>query len=234
MPPTYLFILSPPFSGSTLLWKLVSTSVAVSSLPAEGQFLPEVAAEMRADPWNRERRLPWADIKQVWDRHWDHDKPLLVEKSPPNLIRTADLVAHFDPVAFVVMVRNPYALCEGLMRRNGWAADFAAHFALMALQQQAANVESLGRVVRLTYEELVADPAGIAARLETFLPQLGRLDVEQRFEIHSIDGLVERGIVDLNQKKIDQLTPANLTTINAVLRTEPAVMAYWNYAYLDG
>ncbi len=31
--PSYLFVLCPPYSGSTLLWKLLSTSQNVSSLP---------------------------------------------------------------------------------------------------------------------------------------------------------------------------------------------------------
>ena len=112
---SYLFILCPPYSGSTVLWKLVSTSEAVSSLPTEGQFIPEVKAILRATPWRVPLQLPWKDIKAVWDRYWDPSKPLLVEKSPPHLMRTHDIVEHFNPVHFLIMVRNPYAHCEGLM-----------------------------------------------------------------------------------------------------------------------
>ena len=53
---------------------------------------------------------------------------MLLEKSPPNIIRTADIVNHFDPVKFVIMVRNPYAHAEGLMRRNNWTATRAARW----------------------------------------------------------------------------------------------------------
>ena len=38
----YLFVLSPPYSGSTLLSELLKTSENISSLPQEGQFLEGV------------------------------------------------------------------------------------------------------------------------------------------------------------------------------------------------
>ncbi|MGB1141093.1 MAG: hypothetical protein ACPG1A_09355, partial [Halioglobus sp.] len=58
----YLFVLCPPYSGSTILWKLLATSSQVSSLPSEGQFLPELEPIMRDKPWVKEHRLPWDTI----------------------------------------------------------------------------------------------------------------------------------------------------------------------------
>jgi hypothetical protein len=55
---SYLFVLCPPYSGSTLLWKLLSTSANVSSLPQEAQFLPELKDIMRDSPWKADRALP--------------------------------------------------------------------------------------------------------------------------------------------------------------------------------
>jgi len=127
----YLFVLCPPYSGSTLLWKLLSTSANVSALPAEGQFLPELESLMREKPWDPAHTLPWPEIKRVWESYWNMDRPVLLEKSPPNLIRTQDILAHFHPVKFVVMVRNPYAQSEGLMRRNNWPVKRAANFSMM-------------------------------------------------------------------------------------------------------
>ena len=117
---THLFILCPPYCGSTLLWKLMSTSDNVSALPEEGQFLPEVEGIMRDKPWQRDHAMPWEQIRAVWETYWDIEKPLLVEKSPPNIIRAKAIAEHFDPARFVIMARNPYAHVEGLMRRNEW------------------------------------------------------------------------------------------------------------------
>jgi Sulfotransferase family len=227
---TYLFILCPPYSGSTILWKLVATSDAVSSLPNEGQFLPEVQAEMRERPWDETRVLPWGRIKSVWDGYWNHDKPILLEKSPPNLIRTDAILAHFDPVRFLLMVRDPYAHCEGLMRRNGWDAARAAQFSVRCLRQQARNAATLPDALAFTYEALADDPQAIARRIEAFLPALGMLKAADSFHADSIDGFVDRRIVNLNERKIEQLSPQVLDEIDGVLSQHVDVLRHWGYA----
>ena len=230
---SYIFILCPPFSGSTLLWKLVSTSPAVSSLPKEGQFLPEVREIMRHEPWNPETRYPWERIKAVWEQYWDRDKPLLVEKSPPHIIRTNAIIEHFDPIYFIVMVRNPYAHTEGLMRRSNWGAQRAAEFSVRCLRQQAENAEKLDRTLTLTYEELVSDPAAVSSRIQTFIPEIGDLKHDRSFKLKSIDGDIERKIVNINQKKINNLSMGNLKQINKVFRDNIDVLQYWGYEYFE-
>lgn len=234
MTSTHLFILCPPFSGSTLLWRLIGTSGAVSVLPKEGQFLPEVEAVMRQDPWDRERELPWPRIKCAWDGYWDSRKPVLLEKSPPNLVHAAAIAQHFDPVRFVVMVREPFAHCEGLMRRNGWSVELAAAFSGQCLRQQQHNVERLDHVLRLTYEELARDPRAAADRIERFLPALGRLDAEREFKVHRGDAagdrVVEAAVEDLNAEKIARLSAAQIAAISAGLAPYEDALQYWGYA----
>ena len=233
MTPIHLFVLCPPFSGSTLLWRLISTSTAVSALPKEGQFLPEVEGVMRADPWNRERELPWSRIRAAWDGYWDRSKPVLVEKSPPNLVHAEAIAAHFDPAAFVVMVRDPFAHCEGLMRRNGWSVELAAAFSGQCLARQRENVDGLERVMRLTYEELARDPRGAADRIEQFVPALGRLDADREFTVHRGDAggdrLVEAAVEDLNAEKIARLSAAQIDAISAGLQPYQGALRYWGY-----
>jgi len=230
---SYLFILCPPYSGSTVLWKLVGTSDAVSSLPSEGQFLPEVKDVMRQAPWNPDVKLPWKRIKDVWDGYWDHDKPLLVEKSPPHIIRTGEILEHFSPVYFLLMVRNPYAHCEGLMRRNQVNAQEAAKFTVRCLRKQAENASRLNNILCFTYEELVASPESISGKIQSSIPQIGDLKPTQSFEVRSIDGVVKRGIVDLNRKKINNLSASDLKEINEVLKSNADVMNHWGYEYYE-
>lgn len=226
----YLFILCPPYCGSTILWKLVATSTAVSSLPSEGQFLPEVAETMRARPWDDTQCLPWARIKSVWDGYWDQAMPILLEKSPPNLIRTDAIRAHFQPVHFLLMVRDPYAHCEGLMRRNGWDATRAAAFSLRCLRQQTHNATTLPNALAFTYEALADDPTTTARTIEAFLPALGALQAAASFQADSIDGIVERPILNLNERKVAQLSDDSLHQINVVLSADVGALQYWGYA----
>ena len=229
MPSTHLFILCPPYSGSTLLWKLLATSPNVSALPLEGQFLPELKEIMRDRPWDAERALPWPEIKAVWESYWDRGKPVLLEKSPPNLIRTRDILAHFQPVKFVVMVRNPYAQAEGLMRRNNWTAQRAANMAANWLRMQLENARELDGALVMTYEALVQDPVAACEKLTAFLPALGELDYTANFEVHSIDGTLNRPITDLNSKKMAALSAADLATMTEVFTAQQDTLAAWGY-----
>jgi hypothetical protein len=157
---------------------------------------------------------------------------VLLEKSPPNLIRTRDIRAHFQPVKFIVMVRNPYAQAEGLMRRNHFTARRAANFAMMCLRKQLENARQLEDTVVITYESLVQDPAGVCAKLAAFMPVLGDLDHAAHFEVHSIDGTVNRPITDLNSKKIATLSAASLAAMNEVFAQHGETISAWGYPLL--
>jgi len=228
----YLFVLCPPYSGSTLLWKLLSTSRNVSAFAGEGQFLPEVAQVMRDKPWQAEHALPWPEIKAAWETHWDASKPVLLEKSPPNLVRAQAIAEHFSPAKFIIMVRNPYAHAEGLMRRNGWPVKRAANFAAMCLRRQWHNAQTLENTLVLTYEALVADPASACEQVVTLVPELHDIDYDANFEVHSVDGTLNRPITDLNAKKIAALDKDTLTELNRYFKSHRETLENWHYELL--
>jgi Sulfotransferase family len=47
---------------------------------------------------------------EEWSKYWDLTKPCLLEKSPPNLIRTRFLQAIFPSSHFIVVTRHPIAV----------------------------------------------------------------------------------------------------------------------------
>ena len=229
----YLFVLCPPYSGSTVLWRLISTSNKVSTLPDEGQFLPELQGVMRHDAWNPDHQLPWEGIREVWRSYWNLEQPVLIEKSPPNLMQVDAIRKHFVPAAFVLMVRDPYAHCEGLMRRNGWTAEASADFSIRRLRDQMENARRLPDAPRFTYEDLVRDPAAIVAKLEAAIPQLGELDPSAEFTTHANDTLEARPITDFNEVKVQRLEAADRAVIKARLAQDPEAMDFWGY-HLEG
>ncbi len=226
--PDYLFLLCPPYTGSTVLWKLIATSDSVSTLPKEGQMLPEVKDEMREEPWNPENRFPWEKIKKVWHQYWDDEKPILVEKSPALIVRADKLTEYFDPVHFIVMVRDPYAHAEGLMRRNGWSPSRSAQFALKCLRIQRRNAEKLATVV-FTYEQFCEKTNDVVRRIEDEIPSLSNIDYDLHFESHSIDGIGKRPITNYNSKKLSNLKPSELKEINRNFRKGKKILQYWGY-----
>jgi hypothetical protein len=225
----YLFIVSPPYSGSTILSSLVATSENVSNLPNEGQLLPETKPIMEPHAWKVDKEIPWDVIVPIWKSYWDTSKPILLEKSPPNMVRTDQLHEQFSPAYFLLLVRNPYALCEGIIRRSKRKPKSVAKFVIRLLRYQIKNARNLENALCLTYEELADRPAETAAKIEAFLPELGSLKYGRKFTAHAVDGMFSRPIVNLNQKKLDNLSPQQLADINSVFRNRQNVLDFWGY-----
>lgn len=168
---SYIFLLSPPYCGSTLLYKLLSTSESVSCLPNEGQFIDEVKDIMRDSCWDSEKHMPWPYIKTVWHRYWDESKFYLVEKSPPNLVRSKLIEENFNQPLFIISVRNPYAHCEGLIRRrNGWDEKKAVEFCIFCLKEQMKNSQILKNTIVTTYEDFCDHPLDFFEDLSQIIP----------------------------------------------------------------
>ncbi len=239
----FVFVMAPPYSGSTVLFRLIETSAQVSALPGEGQFIAETKEAMRADPWNAEAALPWPDIRAGWEAYWDLSKPLLLEKSPPNMIRSSAIGAAFDPAYFIVLMREPYAHIEGLARRahvppmglprNAGRAQRIARAAELWLgfaQTQKETIDKRQHVSWLTYEDLCHEPERIANQLAAFLPELGELKIDARFGVHSVSGTAARTLSDMNEPKRRLLSSADFEIINDVLGAHKDVLACFGYS----
>lgn len=214
----YLFILAPPHSGSTLLSKIISTSPAVSVLAMEGQFISSVKSiYANYKIWDPSTSLPWRRIKTALRKEWNTEKPILLEKSPPHLVHAKEIACEFSPARFILLMRDPYTFCESARRRNGRPVNEAAENWVKIAKCQYYNQENLGDVLfSLKYEDLVAKPRALCEQMVSFLPQLGRLDTNRNFEVHSIRGHQPQPIHNFNEEQIQHLSNADLTNINKV------------------
>lgn len=226
---TYLFILCPPASGSTLLWRILQTSPHVSAFRLEGQALAKEYL-FTPDRWDPEKKIPWDQVKRKWQAAWDVSKPILLEKSPPHLVRARQIEEHFPDSRFIVMVRNPYAFCEGLRRR--WLkktdlGELARNWVRWA-GHQSVNRRTLACSVFFTYEDLCDRPRETCVRLIRFLPELEALSFENEFKIFERSQPVE----NLNERQIARLSAADLREINAVLAEHRPLLAEFGYGLL--
>jgi hypothetical protein len=93
---------------------------------------------------NRER------LAADWRPHWDMSRRVLIEKSPPNLIRGRFLQAMFPGSRLVMMMRHPIAVACAT-RKWSWSS-------YSELETLIADAPHLRDPVILRYEDLVADP----------------------------------------------------------------------------
>ena len=237
---TFLFILCPPFSGSTLLHELLSTSSSVSPNNTlgtrEGQQLPKVRKLMweKEDHYNLKEKYDWDLIKNEWLKYWDVTKPILLEKSPPHIARIQEIKKYFKPSYFICMVRDPYAQCESIIRRNGadYDVEEAARFVIRCLYFQKDNIEKLDNILFFSYEELTTNPASISQKLKLFLPLLSDINISGIFKAHNCRQ-ENLPITNLNAEKIKQLDTVQLEAINSVFEKHMEILYYFNYKLIE-
>ena len=235
----YLFILSPPFSGSSILTQTCATSESISVVNQydnfEGQFLPIARLWMRKHPWRESYRMPWHTIKFIWRCFWDLSKPVLIEKSPPNLLANrAEIIDRIFPNAyFICLIRDPYAFVEGCVRRKIYNHQDAAKFWLLCADNQVTNIESRGKVLSVKYEEFVNDPIQTLEKIKIFIPELADINLPKSFGIHNVEGLKKTELKDFNEIKKNNLTSENIQDINAVLSNRKDILGYFGYRILD-
>lgn len=165
---------------------------------------------------------------EQWSLHWDLSKPVLVEKSPPNIVMTRFLQALYPEAAFVMVVRHPLIVTLGTrkwtlgrpMRRlmENW---FAAHDRLRA---DAPHVK---RLHVLKYEDLVADPDRTLTDLATFLGLDGPIPAASLQRSRSSG--YERAWTELRQSRL----PWRRRSAESLVRRYEGRAQEYGYSLLD-
>jgi hypothetical protein len=179
-------------SGKTLLVERLAEHADVSVLRGtgassdEGQYLQSVylpdhihggpgrfALDRAARLTESSKLVTPANAERLfatWAPFWDLSRPVLLEVSAPNLIRTRFLQALFPAASFIVITRHPVAVTLETARWRGTRRyqRLLKHW-LTGHQLFAEDRKRLSRVHVLTYEELVRDPQPTFARLCTAL-----------------------------------------------------------------
>jgi Sulfotransferase family len=108
-------------------------------------------------------RLP--SLVSSWERLWAPDRPIRIEKSPTNLIRSRFLQAAFSDARFVFIVRHPLAVARATRK---WSHASEEHLFRHWLEGHRIMAEDAPRIRRsccVRYEDLAADLKGTLARV---------------------------------------------------------------------
>jgi len=104
-----------------------------------------------------------------WSRYWDISKPLLIEKTPSNLLRTRLLSRLLPPSFFIVVTRHPVAAALATMKwTEGNLFGLLYHW-VHCYRIARADAVQLENVLWVSYEAFVEDPAKSLSRIARFL-----------------------------------------------------------------
>jgi hypothetical protein len=236
--PKHIFIISSSNSGSTMLSKYISNCSKVSSFNKEGQFLNFSGPNPRNknttkhlyletyNIYNNETNYNWESIKKSWYKHWDTKKPILLEKSPTNITRIDMLTKYFPNVKFIFLVRNPYAISEGIVRGNK-INDFKragkqSFGVLKLIKEKYKKYKNISHLIK--YEDFCDNTIIEKKKLIHFLPELNDINLNKIIKIKQY----RTPINNMNNEQINRLTKNNINKIN--IHYDKSVMNYFGYS----
>ncbi|MGE9270711.1 MAG: sulfotransferase [Verrucomicrobiales bacterium] len=240
--PVFLFLFTPPYSGSTALAHILNSAPASMILRSngEGQWLvPGLCAD---DRWDPRKAIHWDSVRSVWLNQVQFVEELVgpielvIEKSPPNLARSAQLLEHFPRHEIMVFNRNPYANCSSILYRQYPAEDQSEKERISILTdlanqwvertQYAKAIIDEHDPLAFTYEEFCADVASTIHRVVTRIPSLRGIDPHRKVLVKDY---APQKISNQNQRQISRLTDRELAAIGEQLQSHENLLKDFGY-----
>ncbi|UCB54714.1 MAG: sulfotransferase, partial [Thiotrichales bacterium] len=232
---TWVFLVGCYNSGTTLLAELLGQHPSVSALPTEGHFitdefvkdydigLPRMWVE-REDLFRLTEEDQGPDplrIKKEWAMRLDLSKAVLLEKSPPNTAKVRWLQEHFENAHFVGIVRNGYAVAEGITRKadprhlpDSWPIEMSAYQWKRSNEILEQDAKHLKRFMWVKYEDLASDTVATLNQITDFIgiPDFESFESDRPWTIHERNEKVR----NMNADSIERLSREDIERINQV------------------
>ena len=247
----WVFVIGCYNSGTTLLEQVLSTHPAMSTLHDEGVVLTDKLRRPEDFAWRRmwhaceeEMKIDEAEAPKVArrvQRQWSHfynlKKPVLLEKSIANTTRIEFFSQHFENVYFIHLVRNGYAVAEGIHRKaeimegnpsfkpgERYPIDFCAQQWARSLELVEQTKAKAQHFLEITYENFTEKPDEVLRQITDFVgvaPFEGSFK-EDVFSVHN----VESSIRNMNDRSIKKLSAHDIALVNKVAAPQ---LKQWGY-----
>lgn len=228
----WVFIIGCNNSGTSIVQRIMNQTGSVSTMKLEGQRYTKVFP--RAMRSGKER--VWMEYEDdllidsdntkasaprlLFDWLSNTPKPLhkyILEKTPANLLRMEWLDQSIPNCYFIGLVRDGYAVSEGIRRKSHKSIERAAIQWNRANQALEKNKVKVKNYMELRYEDMVDDPKDAFVRISKFVGAQS-LEIESAMNIDyglkTVSGEKITGLKNLNQKSMDRLSDEDIKIIN--------------------
>ena len=234
----WCFIVGCNNSGTTLMQDLLEKALPVSSMPHEGQKYTR--ALHRGSRKGHERVwTEFIDDLQMSDDsslscapHLVHDwmlefkipkQQLLLEKTTVNAVRMRWLQKVFPSSYFIGLVRNGFAVAEGINRKGNKDYVRAARHWSAVNKIMLDDSKHISNFILIKYEELTAHPYLCLERIAKFL------EMEKSILASEQDlSAILTSIKNMNDKSIKKLRSNDIKLIN---ENASEMLSYFEYEF---
>jgi hypothetical protein len=257
---TVVFICGLHRSGTSQLHSALASDTQVSGLlhsgvpHDEGQHLQDVYPTARAhggpgrfafDPRSHlTEKSPIATpdaarrLFSQWGEHWDLSSRVLIEKSPPNLVRMRFLQALFPDARFVIIVRHPVVttLATRKLATTWWMrrtfrkaslAEIARHW-FAAHRLMIEDFPQVHHKYLLRWEDLCAETGRTLDDVAAFV------GIDGQFEMPVLDPQVDQRYIAQWAQMTGSAEPDRETTaLLSVFRQNEDLAARFGYSLTD-
>ena len=240
----WVFIVGCNNSGTTLLQKVLQRSGQVSTMRYEGQrhstMFPRAYKFGYDRVWSeyaQELVLPPSDPHQIMPRlihDWYTSLPqpvhtMIVEKTPANVLRMEFIDRQFPKAYFIGLVRNGYAVSEGIKRISGHSVARAARHWRRVSEMLNQNSQKVENYLEIRYEDLTENLEACVINLANFLG----IDADalsgvqnETFYLNTVSGRGNQSIKNFNQKSIKRLSRVE---IDDIFEHAGTMLEYYGY-----
>jgi len=240
--PHFLFIITPPYSGSTALAELLNSSHRTTFIQerAEGQWL--VPGMCKNDRWDTGKQIDWDSVKATWLAKYQaiqrlvKNVDIVIEKSPPNMVRIKQLTYFFPKHSLLAFNRNPYANCASIMYRNYEPSNKSQEERYQILEVLARSWIDKSNIIRqivkelhadmFTYENFCSDVSGCIKKIDLPLDVISSINVESIVEVKDYH---PQKILSQNERQISNLNTEEINLLTNIFLKEIELLCFFGY-----
>jgi Sulfotransferase family len=251
-PEKWVFIVGCYNSGTTLLARLLATHSNISRLD-EGVFKTSQLVTPEELGWPRlwcqivdqvrlragDRSVDVDKLKRDWMLFFDRKKTVFLEKSIVNSARMTWLQENFANSYFLSIVRNGYAVSEGIRRQTSKRLNSQFNYSYpieLCAQQWVTNntiIENDAKGIRffkqIFYEDFCENPKKTISDIYAFLGLNDESSVlleAQHWKIHEYDSEIR----NMNDRSFENLSREDIEKIETVAGE---MLTYFGYQRLS-
>ena len=243
--PHFLFIITPPYSGSTALSELINTSYRTMILQpsGEGQWL--VPGLCEKDRWDSKKEVNYQSVKATWLSTYQRVNRLtknidvVIEKSPPNMMRMEQISSQFRDFSFIVNNRDPYAYCASILYRHHDADNLSPGKRKDILDSHSQRWIIRGQQIKeliarlnaplLTYERFCMNPSLVLDVLNTPKGVSESINTNATVQVKDYES---QPISNQNERQISKLNDEEIEHVSESLKSSSELLEYFGYKLL--